>query len=251
MERIKSKMRYFLFFLFCLTMAPAFASNTGGKIVQAKHAPLTLQTDTLQVNPRQFSSKKIQDLTKDPEFQYGGTEAPGQSFWSLFWRWLWNKLFSRVFSSPESNSFFYYLFVGLGVIFVIYLLLKVSGIDVVQVFKGESKSVSLPYTESLENIHEIDFESETEEAIRVKNFRLAVRLLYLSCLKSLNDQKIINWQIEKTNNAYINEVPEGNRRQNFRLLTRQFEYIWYGDFPIDFDSFQSIQLLFQQFKQVR
>ena len=250
MERIKIKMRYSLLFLFLLFIAPALAS-TGDKTPQAKHGPLTLQTDTTQVNTRQFSSKKMQDLAKDPELQYERTDAPGRSFWSLFWNWLWNKLFQKVFSSPESGSFFYYLFVGLGVVFLIYLLLKVTGIDVVQVLQGQSKSVTLPYTESLENIHEIDFESEMEEAVRVRNFRLAVRLLYLSCLKQLNDQNIIRWQTEKTNNAYINEIPEGARKQSFRLLTRQFEYVWYGDFSIDQDSFQNIQSLFQQFKQIR
>lgn len=244
-------MRCSLFFLFLLLISPTLASNAGGKAPQAKHAPLTLQTDTTQVNTRQFSSKKMRDLAKDPELQYGRTDAPGRSFWSLFWDWVWNKLFRNVFSSPESGSFFYYLFVGLGVVFLIYLLLKVTDIDVVQVLQGQSKVVTIPYTESLENIHEIDFESEMEEAIRVRNYRLAVRLLYLSCLKNLNDQHVISWQMEKTNSAYINEIPEGNRKQSFRLLTRQFEYVWYGDFPIDLDSFQNIQSIFQQFKQLR
>lgn len=251
MKRIKIKMRYPLFFLFLLLISPALASKTGGKTPQTKHTPLILQTDTTLIKTRQFSSKKMRELTKDPELQYGRTDAPGRSFWSLFWGWLWNKLFRNVFSSPESGSFFYYLFVVLGVIFLIYLLLKVTGIDVVQVLQGQSRLITLPYTESLENIHEIDFETEMEEAIRVRNFRLAVRLLYLSCLKNLNDQNIISWQIEKTNNAYINEIPDGSRKQSFRLLTKQFEYVWYGDFPIDLDSFENIQSLFQQFKQLR
>jgi hypothetical protein len=34
------------------------------------------------------------------------------------------------------------------------------------------------------------------------------------------------------------------------LLTRQFEYIWYGDFFIDGQAFQNINGLFQDFKQM-
>jgi hypothetical protein len=34
------------------------------------------------------------------------------------------------------------------------------------------------------------------------------------------------------------------------LLTRQFEYVWYGDFFVDGQSFQNINTLFQDFKQM-
>jgi hypothetical protein len=60
---------------------------------------------------------------------------------------------------------------------------------------------------------------------------------------------LIQWQIDKTNSAYIYELKDVNQQKAFRLLTRQFEYVWYGNFAIDKDAFGSISNLFQDFKK--
>jgi hypothetical protein len=75
-----------------------------------------------------------------------------------------------------------------------------------------------------------------------------VRLLYLRCLKQLSDAKLISWQIDKTNATYLFELDDTGQRQKFGLLTRQFEYIWYGDFPIDPKIFGNIYKSFMDFK---
>ena len=112
------------------------------------------------------------------------------------------------------------------------------------------KNIDIPYSESLENIHQITFDEEIEKALGQRNYRLAIRLLYLSTLKQLNDANFIQWQVDKTNSAYVNELTDAERRQSFSVLTRQFEYVWYGDFFIDGPSFQNINALFQDFKQL-
>jgi len=94
----------------------------------------------------------------------------------------------------------------------------------------------------------MNFDAEIEKAISRHDFRLAVRLLYLKCLKQLSDKELIRWQIDKTNAAYIYELTDPVQKQTFGLLTRQFEFIWYGDFPIDKDTFSKINALFQNFK---
>ncbi len=105
------------------------------------------------------------------------------------------------------------------------------------IFRRKSLSANLPYSESLENIHEIDFDAEIEKAVSQHNYRLAVRMLYLKCLKQLSDATLIKWQPEKTNSAYINELNDVVKRTAFKLLTRQFEYVWYGEFAIDGSTF--------------
>ena len=112
----------------------------------------------------------------------------------------------------------------------------------------KSRSADLAYSESLENIHEINFDEAIEKAIASHNYRLAVRLLYLKCLKQLSDASLIAWTPEKTNNAYINELSDAGQRLSFKVLTRQFEYVWYGEFYIDDNVFKNINLMFQQFK---
>lgn len=80
-----------------------------------------------------------------------------------------------------------------------------------------------------------------------RNYRLAVRLLYLQTLKHLSDKEIIDWQPNKTNLAYVAEVQNGQGYEEFTPLTHQFEYVWYGDFKLDKSAYEHIQLAFQQF----
>ena len=115
--------------------------------------------------------------------------------------------------------------------------------------RGGARKVEVPYSESLENIHEINFDEEIEKAVALHNYRLAVRLLYLKCLKQLSDRNLIQWKIDKTNSAYIYELSDPNQRQTFSRLTRQFEFVWYGNFAIDQQAFGNINQMFQDFKK--
>lgn len=247
MKNIKSSTCGLIILLLCLTMPAVTLGNIAKK--KAVNHPLTLITDTSAVTVHRFDAKKMHQFSSNPDFQYNKSNIPGQSLWALFWRWVWEHLFKTVFNSSESGSFFYYFFISLGVIFVIFILFKITGINAIRVIRGNSTTVTVPYTESLENIHEIDFEKEIDDAIARNNYRLAVRLLYLSSLKHLNEARLITWRIEKTNATYISELPEGEKRNAFSLLTHQFEYIWYGNFHIDVDAFRNIRSSFQQFKQ--
>ncbi len=129
-----------------------------------------------------------------------------------------------------------------------FVVFKSLGIDPIKLWRGEAKKINFPYSESLENIHEINFDDEIEKTVSQRDYRLAVRLLYLKCLKQLSDTHLIQWQIDKTNSAYIYELTDPLQKQTFGLLTHQFEYIWYGDFPIDQQAFVTINQLFQNFK---
>ena len=101
--------------------------------------------------------------------------------------------------------------------------------------------------ETLENIHEIDFSEQIAIALQNKNYRLVVRLLYLQTLKQLSDKNLIDWQPEKTNQTYVSELKQQPYHQQFVSLTNQFEYIWYGEFYIDENTFQPIYQSFQEF----
>lgn len=251
MKLINKAMRgFFLLLVFVFIPFILFAGNAVKKLpVKVKH-PLVLQLDTAGIKIQRFESKKLRDITRSKDFDYDNQNAPGQSLWVQFRHWLWEHLFRNMFNSSESNTFFYYLFIALGVIFAVFVIFKATGISAMQIIRGSAKTISVPYTESLENIHELDFDSELNKAVANANYRFAVRLLYLSSLKYLNDKSLINWQIEKTNTEYINEIPEGDKRQTFYSLTRQFEYVWYGNFHIDVNTFQNIHSSFQQFKHL-
>jgi Domain of unknown function (DUF4129) len=101
----------------------------------------------------------------------------------------------------------------------------------------------------VENIHTMKFETELEKAIRLKNYRLALRIMYLESLKKLTDKGIIHWRPEKTNWEYVREINDNNLRTPFTEITNAYDYAWYGEFAIDESTFRMMQDKINSFKQ--
>ncbi|RZL50936.1 MAG: hypothetical protein EOP00_01850 [Pedobacter sp.] len=217
-----------------------------------------LKIDGSKVEVRKFDDQKIKEYSKEKDFIYDDVKTADTSWFNRFWRWIWwvlDKIFGGDSSRKNDGSFVktilfilkWGLIIGVGALFI-YLVIKISGLDL-RLLSGKSKSIDIPYEESLENIHEINFDEQLESALQHENYRLAVRLLYLKTLKKLSDHDLILWQPEKTNQAYVLEIKDENRQQQFTKLTNQFEYIWYGEFFIDLKSYESIQKSFHQFNE--
>jgi len=220
------------------------------KLIKYANVPLKLRTDSSDVVVRTYTSASLDAYRSKPEFQYKQANfAP--TFWGRFWKWFWS-LFEKKAASAVGSPLFLivvkYVFIALGVGAVIFIIFRMLGVDFNAVFRRRSSSVAVPYAESMENIHEINFDDELDGAISRQDYRLAVRLLYLKCLKQLNDEGLIHWEISKTNSAYINELNDMAKRSTFRQLTRQFEYVWYGEFEVDAPVFGHIRNQFQDFK---
>lgn len=210
--------------------------------------------DSAKVELRKFDNRKIQEYKKNKEFQYEDLKPKSQGFWEriwhAFWKWL-DRLFSGSGEKTSSSLWKGVLKYGLMAIFmalIVFVVFKLIGVDF-KIFVRKSKEVEVPYDESLENIHEINFDEQIEDALQKANYRLTVRLLYLKTLKFLADRELIDWQPDKTNQAYVRELAETRLEKDFEALTHQFEYIWYGDFNIDRSSFLQIEHAFHQFNQ--
>ena len=117
------------------------------------------------------------------------------------------------------------------------------------IFRKKATTAPIPYSEFFEDINAINFDEEIENAIAKGNYRFAVRLLYLKCLKHLSNSGLIDWQIDKTNSAYISELKNQQQQDAFRMLTLQFEYVWYGEFLIDQQAFKTIDTSFRDFNK--
>jgi hypothetical protein len=93
-----------------------------------------------------------------------------------------------------------------------------------------------------------NLETELEAAIRMRNYKLAVRIIYLDVLKDLNAKQMIHWQKNKTNMEYVSELKNDDLRPLFKKITNSFEYVWYGDFSIDESTFKLMQNQMHLFK---
>ena len=207
--------------------------------------PVPIKNDSSAVPLRNFDLQQLKEYSTRKDFQYEEQLALNTSWWDRFWRWIW-ELINGTLENRYSGSFIKYLLIAIVVTMVIFVIFKLMGLDL-KIFSGKSKAIDIPYDESMENIHEINFNEEIEKAMAKGNYRLAVRLLYLRSLKLLSDAELINWQPEKTNQAYIDELKDEERKKEFKLLTLQFDYIWYGDFPIEKESFKTLKMSFDRF----
>jgi len=239
-------LRYFYLTLFFIAMHTGMVlSATPQK--EAKK-PLVVKYDSVDISKRIFDQPALDEYRQQEEFQYDDAYV-GPSLWDRFWRWFWG-LFNFKNASVIGMGV-QYLLIILGVAAIVFLIMKLAGVDPFKVIRGKSAAAPLPYSELTENIHDINMDDELEKAVNVRNYRLAVRLLYLKSLKQLNDAGLIHWEPNKTNSQYSNELQDIDQRLAFNLLTRQFEYIWYGEFNIDADVFGRVSSLFKDFKVKR
>ncbi|MDR6785881.1 hypothetical protein ABIE26_004650 [Pedobacter africanus] len=215
--------------------APALAA---GKSVLIKN-------DSTKLELRNFNQQKIQQYKTEKEFLYEEAERIDLSYWDRFWKWFWS-LFDGVVSNEYSGGILKYLVMLLAAGLIVFIVVKFSGLDL-KIFAGKAKAVDVPYSESPDNIHEINFNEEIDKAVAAANYRLAVRLFYLKSLKLLNDKALIDWQPEKTNQTYISELTDPDKKTSFTALTTQFEYIWYGEFFIDREHFIEVKDNFERF----
>lgn len=244
--------------LICFVLITAFFGVSPSYAGKGTHKPAVLKTDTSSlVSVRHFDSTALKAYSRQPEFQYKEDKLK-LSWWDRFWRWFWNWLNHLFDFGPKKNAqighfvwavFFKYLFIVLGIAAVVFLVLRLTGVDMLNIFRRKVTSAPIPYSEFFEDINAISFDREIENAVSSANYRLAVRLLYLKCLKQLSDAGLINWEINKTNTAYIHELKDENRRSAFSRLTRQFEYVWYGEFMINEPVYSDINSSFSDFSR--
>lgn len=82
-----------------------------------------------------------------------------------------------------------------------------------------------PFLESpLEVLQEALKKAEAEG-----NYREAIRLWFQITLKHLAAAKLVDPTPEKTNWEYVGEIEDGRVAGDFALLTRVFEWVWFGE----------------------
>ena len=217
---------------------------SNAQAVKPKTIVKELRIDSAKITPSKFDKDSISSYKEQKEFQYDEIGQQQLSWWDKFWMWFWS-LIGSLIQGATSNLISRYIFIGLGIALILYIVVKTIGAE--NIFRKKSKETILPYDVITENIHEIDYEQELQRLVAERKFRLAVRLLYLRALKKLSDAEIINWQPDKTNYNYLMEITKPELRNDFSRLTLQFDYIWYGDFPIDEVKFEPINQSFNQF----
>lgn len=162
--------------------------------------------------------------------------APEQSLLQWLDRWL-GEILQEIFGSRSAGDYSQPVLIGIAL-----LLLALAGRFIYRknpaIFVRSRKN-SLPYGVEEDTIYGVDFDGGIASSLSRRDYREAVRLLYLQTLKRLSDEKRIDWQPYKTPTQYIYEV----RMPAFRQLTQHFMRVRYGNFEATEELFGTMLAL--------
>lgn len=217
----------------------------GTTLLWAQDAIVKKDSSNLDVT---YFKDGFKDNYSGSDFNYSINDTGGinliQRVLRKFFNWL-GDIFGFDIDWIDYQTLEYIVYGLLGVI-VLYLLIKfLLENPVSSVFKTETAAIEgFSYVE--ENIEQIDFENLISKALKEQNYRLATRYLYLKSLKSLANKQVIEWHYEKTNSDYLNEIKDCQLKTLFKRVSYIYDYVWYGEFPIDEESFNKNKADFNQ-----
>lgn len=201
----------------------------------------------LKVEDASIPIKKFEDALSEKysgeTYDYDKLEGEAENLITQLLNWFFRKLFELfgIDISPEMIIFLRFLFyVILGVIIVYIIVRLLVGERASSFFTRKSTSVA-PLNISEEHIENIDLDAYIASALSEKNYRLAIRYMYLKSLKMLSLKNIIDWHFDKTNTDYYHEITNSDIKQGFKKVSYLYDNIWYGEYELDENGFYKAQ----------
>ena len=107
-----------------------------------------------------------------------------------------------------------------------------------------------PMDVDTEDIFAVHYATEIRRAEEAQNYRLAIRLHYLQTLKQLGERKLIEYTYGATNYDNVIALSGSEYASEFRRLTRNFEYTWYGQFKPSAELYTIMRRDFSSFQKM-
>jgi len=195
------------------------------------------QIDTAAISLQTFP-KNFKKSYTDKEFIYE-FQAPEKNAWDRFKEWLADLLSNLFQFTGDANSMgivniLLKAIAVLIVIGVVYLIVKAFlNRDGQWIFGKNSDRKVIHYDAVEQNLHTTDFAKLIKDALGSGEKRLSIRYYYLWYLKKLSHSNLIEWDIEKTNADFLQELANPLQKDRFAYLSYLYEYVWYGDFELD------------------
>ena len=147
-------------------------------------------------------------------------------------------------------SFLFYGILIAAVIYLAYVLLNDGSSGLFS--RRQHQKLEDPEDITAENIERTDINYLIESAENKGDYRLAIRFYYLSILKALSIKNLIKIEDDKTNSEYLSEIFNTPYKDQFQYTSYLYDYIWYGEFPLNAEKYDAAKLHFQQLiKQVK
>lgn len=232
-ERTDSLKLYLLYFFLLLSAAQEMVAQ------EDSIAQRLIQMETTEdLVPIEFDDTHLEEYRQQDAYNYQeNTEE--DSWWVRFKKWLnhkYNQFVSWLFGSYDANGLlaffiriFPYLIILAVLALIIWLFTRLNPGAKILARPGVSKVL---LTEEEELVKNEDLHSLIKQAVLEENYRFAVRYQYLLSLKLLDEHRFIQYEFQKTNKEYLQEISETHLQQLFAEVTKFYEFIWYGNFDV-------------------
>ncbi|MCV6630895.1 MAG: hypothetical protein OIF50_13675 [Flavobacteriaceae bacterium] len=190
------------------------------------------------------------DAYTNNEYSYESLQGEGENLLGRLLLAISN-FFEKTFGikiDPTTSKILQDIFIFIMAILAIYLILKhVLAADLQNILSSKKEDFAMVDL-SQTNIENIDLDSMSSEAYYNGNYRLAIRFEFLKLLQHLSQNSLINWEYHKTNQDYLAETQSTDIHDNFQTAVYTYEWIWYGDHPIEENIYHQTSRLFSQIK---
>lgn len=207
-----------------------------------------IDNDTIQ--PKNFQ-KNFKKKYKNSDFEYE-EKTIEKNLWDRFKEWLAGivrNIFSFT-SNEASMTFVEYLLKFLAILiigFVVYLIVKaILNKEGKWIFGKNSDKKIINYSDVEKNLQLVDFEKLIAATLLSGEKRLTIRYYYLWLLKKMSAKEMIVWDLEKTNSDYLYEIKSPTLKEEFSYLSYLYNYIWYGEFELDQETFDKAKTAFEK-----
>lgn len=197
---------------------------------------------------RNIPSGKIEKYLTDKDFIYERNYAPTTNFWEKIESWINRHLFSPLFKGHFFTLWDIIIY-AIAITAIVLMIYYFAWSEKTGLFSKRAKAALAGIDITEENIHHVDFEKIINEAIAARQYRIAIRYLYLKSLRDLSLKGLIIWKSDKTNRDYINEMRPSVFGMLFKDITYLFDYAWYGNVEINETIFNRIKNTFEQFSK--
>jgi len=225
--------------------------------------PFVILAQNTQAGDNEYESIKIPELKlekykNNPDFDYEiAVDQANIIVRAIDWikrqiKKILYQILMWIFGAKEGGKIFQLLLRALpylAVLLFVYLLFKfLIGMDLIKLDKKSNYKLNKVYlSEDEQIIQEEDIEKLILKAIENKNYRLATRYYYLRLLKKLKEAGLIQWNADKTNREYLQELKNSDLKPLFKNLTFIYDYVWYGNYNPEEEDFQKIKNDFNSF----
>ena len=97
-----------------------------------------------------------------------------------------------------------------------------------------------------EDIQSVDFKKLITAAEENNDYREATKYQYFNLLKKLDTAGYIGFDFQKTTYDYQLELEDTKFNKTFNKAAYYYTYIWYGEFEVDYNEYQTTSNVYTQ-----